>query len=200
MEKEREQQLIRDAINDPSAFSELFEEHYNSILRYCMYHTGQAESARDIAADTFFKALKNIKRYKITAAPFSAWLYRIAGNEITDHFRKNKLRKNLLAREMCKENMVSLEFRDSCQQEVHEIQQLLQENHAYKNIYIMINSMPMVYREVLILRYVENKKNSEICEIINKKEGTVKSLLSRGVALLRTNYRKKGLPVTMQEF
>jgi len=159
-----------------------------------MYHTGHVESARDIAADTFFKALKNIKRYKVTGAPFSSWLYRIAGNEIADHFRRNKQRKSLLAREMNTEQMTLLEFRDYCQQEVHEMEQLLINNQAYQSICALIKDMPMLYREVLILRFVENKKNSEISKIVNKKEGTVKSLLSRGVALLRKNYRKRGLP------
>jgi len=193
LEKEREQHLIRDAANDPSAFAELFEAHFDIILRYCLYHTRQADVARDIAAETFYRALSTIKRYKITTAPFSSWLYRIATNEITNHFRKNKQKKRLLARAMDNEQIVPLEARDYCKAETDALQQLVDEHHTFQTIYTIITSMPLLYREVLILKFIENKNNSEISTIINKKEGTVKSLLSRGVAQLRKTCHKNGL-------
>jgi RNA polymerase sigma factor (sigma-70 family) len=59
--------------------------------------------------------------------------------------------------------------------------------------------LPAAYQDVLLLRFVEHKKISEIAQILDKKEGTVKSLLSRGLARLRKEMSKKPLQPNKQE-
>jgi RNA polymerase sigma-70 factor (ECF subfamily) len=185
LSRDNEKHRIELAIHDPKAFGELFEEHYDSILRYCIYHTGHVETARDIAAETFYKALKNLWRYRFTGAPFSAWLYRIAGNEVIDYFRKKKHRYISLTETMEREELLSFESRRNLQDEMDALQQKLENNKTYQRIRQVMENMPDHYRNVLVLRFVEEKKISEICEILGKKEGTIKSLISRGLTQLR---------------
>jgi RNA polymerase sigma-70 factor, ECF subfamily len=185
LDREKEKCLVESASKDPMAFGELFEEHYDSILRYCIYHTAQVEIARDITAETFYKALKNIWRFRFTGAPFSAWLYRIAANEVTDYFRRKKYTHQSLSEAMEREELVAFEYRKNLQEEMDSLQQKLEENRAYQKIRSAMEKMPLHYRDVLILRFVEEKKIDEICKILGKKEGTVKSLISRGIASLR---------------
>jgi RNA polymerase sigma-70 factor (ECF subfamily) len=185
LDSEKEKCLVERSSKDPKAFGELFEEHYDSILRYCIYHTAQVEIARDITAETFYKALKNIWRYRFTGAPFSAWLYRIAGNEVIDYFRRKKYSHKSLTEAMEQEELVAFEHRTNLQEEIEVLQQKLEENRAYQKIRCAMEKMPIHYRDVLILRFVEEKKISEICKILGKKEGTVKSLISRGITSLR---------------
>lgn len=185
LDREIEKKLVEQAVNDPNAFGELFEEYYDRILRYCIYHTGQVETARDIAAETFYKALKNLWRYRFIGVPFSAWLYRIAGNEIIDYFRKKKCSHKSLTEAMEREELLSFESRRNLQDEMDILQQRLENNRTYQKIRQTMEKMPVHYRDVLMLRFVEEKKVSEIGEILGKKEGTVKSLLSRGLAFLR---------------
>jgi RNA polymerase sigma-70 factor, ECF subfamily len=193
LDSEKEKCLIERASKDPKAFGELFEENYDSILRYCIYHTAQVEIARDITAETFYKALKNIWKFRFTGAPFSAWLYRIAGNEVIDYFRRKKYSHKSLTEAMEREELVALEYRTNLADEMDALQQKLEENRAYQKIRSAMEKMPIHYRDVLILRFVEEKKINEICKILGKKEGTVKSLISRGIAFLRDLSQKNSL-------
>jgi RNA polymerase sigma-70 factor, ECF subfamily len=185
LDKETELHPAGEAARDSEVFGKLFEEHYNSILRYCIYHTAQVETARDIAAETFYKALKNFRKYRFKGVPFSAWLYRIARNEIIDFFRSKKNSHSSLSEAMEHEVLFAFQSHHGLQEEVELLQRKLEENQAYQQIRRKMDKMPVHYRDVLVLRFVEEKKISEICEILGKKEGTVKSLISRGMATLR---------------
>ena len=90
MSLENEKDIIEKAKKDPQAFAELFDYYFDKIFHYILYRTGNAETARDIAAEVFFKAQKNIKNFRFMGYPFSAWLYRMAGNEIISYFRHKK--------------------------------------------------------------------------------------------------------------
>jgi len=54
-----------------------------------------------------------------------------------------------------------------------------------------LKTLPVAYQEVIALRYFEGKELKEICLILNMKEGTLKSLLSRGVEKLRMQCNQK---------
>lgn len=138
MDRDTEIRLIRQSATDPGAFGELFEENYDRILRYCVYHTAQVEIARDITAETFFKAFKNIGKFHHSSAPFSAWLYRIAANEIVDFFRKKKYRHKLLTETMHGEGLLSFDSRINLQNEADILQRKLDENQTYQNVRRMI--------------------------------------------------------------
>lgn len=185
MNRETEKRLVEQAVHDPKVFGELFEEYYDSILRYCIYHTSHVETARDITAETFYKVFKNLGRFRFTGAPFSAWLYRIAGNEVIDYFRKKKHSNKLLSEAMAREEIESFESRKNLQDEAEALQRKLENNRTYQKVRLAMDKMPLRYRDVLVLRFVEEKKISEICEILGKKEGTVKSLIFRGIAVLK---------------
>lgn len=89
MDLEQEKQLVERAKNDTEAFGELFDQYYSQILGYVLKRTAGIEVAQDITSEVFFKALNNLHKFHWRGIPFSAWLYRIANNEIANHFRKN---------------------------------------------------------------------------------------------------------------
>ena len=61
----------------------------------------------------------------------------------------------------------------------------LKAHDDYNRIRINLIKLDIKYQEVIALRYFEQKTNTEISEILDKNEGTVKSLLSRGLEKLR---------------
>ena len=65
-----------------------------------------------------------------------------------------------------------------------EAQDQMERGLQFKKLQCEILELPAKYQEVIALKYFEKKKISEICEILDKKEGTIKSLLSRAVDLL----------------
>ena len=90
MDNKTEKKAVEEAKKNPAAFAVLFEKYYSAILRYALHRTGNAAVADDVTSETFFKALNKLSSFKWTGIPFSAWLYRIAGNEIIDFYRKHK--------------------------------------------------------------------------------------------------------------
>jgi RNA polymerase sigma-70 factor (ECF subfamily) len=181
MDSEQERQLIERAKADMNAFGQLCDEYYSQILGYVLKRTARIESAQDITSEVFFKALKNIHRFRWRGIPFSAWLYRIANNEIANHFRKNGHRQAGLDA-----ISNSIEYSEpSPESEFLAAEAELKKHRDFLILHKSIARLSTRYQEVITLRFFENKLIYEIAEILEKREGTVKSLLHRGLKKLR---------------
>jgi RNA polymerase sigma-70 factor (ECF subfamily) len=181
---DEEKQCVITCRTDPEAFSLLYENNYNLLLNYAVRRTGNVEIAKDIVSETFFKAIKNLGMYEWRNIPFSAWLYRIANNEINQYFRKSHYRAESLEAMRERQNFeIVLDYN---LEEVMVAQEELEENNKQFLFYReKIAELPLKYQEVLSLRYFEGKTTKEICQILGKREGTVKSLIHRGLERLR---------------
>src|SRR5579859_4364621 len=83
--------LIEQAKHDAGAFLNLYDQYVDRIYWFAYCRTGDEQIAKDITSATFEKALRNIQRYRQQGVPFSAWLYRIARNELGQHYRRWRL-------------------------------------------------------------------------------------------------------------
>src|SRR5579859_593472 len=91
LDSKREQQLIRAAQRgDEKAFGELYNAYVHDIYRYMMYRVGNAETAQDLTAEVFLRAIEGLVRYQDRDIPWLAWLYRIAHARVVDHYRRVK--------------------------------------------------------------------------------------------------------------
>lgn len=179
-----EKQWIEKAKNDPLVFGELFEKYYSPILNYILRRVGDVQVAQDITSDVFFIVLKKLWQFRWRNIPFSAWLYRIAGNEVSHYFRKNKVRSVSLEALMNENSWEPADALD-LETELKEAEALLEQHQDYLQLQKLLFALPLKYQEVLCLKYLENKKIREISLILGKKENTVKSLLKRGLDLLQ---------------
>jgi RNA polymerase sigma-70 factor (ECF subfamily) len=68
-------------------------------------------------------------------------------------------------------------------------------NKKYMEVKEALKTLPDKYQEVLVLRFLEEKKISEIASILGKNEGTIKSLISRGVDRLKKYFDGKTQPL-----
>src|SRR4051812_50193343 len=75
---------------DREALEELYLLHFDRIYSYLHMSVGNRHDAEDLTTQTFMRMLESIGRFKQGAAPFSAWLFRIANNLAMDHFRANR--------------------------------------------------------------------------------------------------------------
>jgi RNA polymerase sigma-70 factor, ECF subfamily len=186
MDLNQEKELVYKARKDPQAFGVLFNEYYPKILGYAAKRTGSVQVGQDIASEVFYKALHNLWQFQWRSIPFSAWLYRIATNEINSYFRKGRYKTLSL------DSYTELGFEwasaTDIEEELNEQQQQLERRAKFTHIQKLLKELPVAYQEVLALRYFEGKKIEEIAQILGKRTGTVKSLLSRGVGLLRKNF------------
>src|SRR5207237_4934491 len=82
-----EQLVARAQGGDRDALEDLYLEHFDRIYSYLHMTVGNRHDAEDLTTQTFLKMLESIGRFRWQAAPFSAWLFRIAHNLSMDHFR-----------------------------------------------------------------------------------------------------------------
>jgi len=187
---EAEKELLARARHCPDAFGQLYNKNYPVILNYCIRRTGDVELAQDITAETFVKALKNIGRFEWRGNSFTAWLYRIAGNEIAGFFRKGTYKAVSL--EFLQENkgFEPAAFHD-LEAELIAAQEEVERHQEYLACRQQISLLPLKYQEVIALRFFAGKSHKEIGEILGKAEGTVKSLLHRGLERLLKQLGKR---------
>lgn len=175
-----EKELVKRAQHSPEAFGELYEIYYRRIFNYALKRTASVQLALDITSITFLKAFSQIKKYRWRDVPFAAWLYRIASNEVNDHYRREGGRRISSI-----ESIADLADTGDYSDEISEAEEELSRHEEFITLHKKISELPFIYQEVIALKFFEKKKIREMVNILGKKEGTIKSLLHRGVEKLR---------------
>lgn len=191
MQIDDEHTLVERAKKDPQVFGLIFDKYYKKILAYTVRRTSSVVIAEEIVSETFIKAYKGLPKFRWRGISIEAWLFRIAINELKMYFRRNPQTTSL--DELYQQEGFELQSDQDVAQEALEAQEKLARREQFIRAQALIRRLPSAYQDVLLLRFVEQKKINEIAKIIDKKEGTVKSLLSRGLARLRDELSKKPL-------
>lgn len=184
MTLDEQRQLLQKIKANPQYFGLVFDEYYKPIFNYIFRRVADYDTSRDIASETFLKAFLNINFFVWKNISISSWLYRIATNEINYYFRKKKSYFSSLDNLLTHSNF---DFSDSegFLNEKQTLERELELHNQFVKVRKCVTELDIKYQEVLSLRYFEKKSIKEIAEILDKKEGTVKSLLSRGTEMLR---------------
>ncbi len=91
-----EYEVIKASQNNPENFAPLYVRYHDKVFLFINKRVDNLEATADLTSRVFLKCLKNIGRYKYQGVPFSAWLYKIALNEINQFFRvQNKLMRTV---------------------------------------------------------------------------------------------------------
>lgn len=185
----QEKKLVDQARKDPDKFGVLFDTHYQQIFDYSVRRVGDVAIAQDIASTTFYKAYKNLWQFKWRGVPFVAWLYRIASNEIKSYYRKSG--NNLISiQDLEEESGFEVSGKENLEQELLDAELELEKHFDFLRIQKEIEKLDEKYQEVLHMKFFEKMKIKEMSLALNKKPGTIKSLVSRGLAKLRANMEK----------
>jgi RNA polymerase sigma-70 factor (ECF subfamily) len=179
-----EEELVKRAQHNRQAFGELYEIYYQRIFNFAVKRTADIQLSLDITSVTFLKALGQIKKYRWRDVPFGAWLYRIAGNEINDHYRRGG-GKRIASIEEIAELADTGDYAD----EINHAEEELSRQEEFLMLHKKIAELPEMYQEVITLKFFEKKKIKEMVEILGKKEGTIKSLIHRGLEKLKEKMR-----------
>jgi RNA polymerase sigma-70 factor (ECF subfamily) len=163
---EGERLLVEAAQRDPRRFAELYELHFHRVYAYVSKRVQNREEAEDITADVFHQALAKLKQFEWRGAPFSAWLFRIAANAITDRWKETARKP--------KEPLPD-DIKDANARDVEQCAALFQ----------LVEGLPVDQRRVIYLRFVEQKSIREIAREIQRTEGAVKQLQFRAIEKLR---------------
>lgn len=167
-------QLVTWAKDDRAAFGALYSRYVARIYNYVYYRTGNHQDAEDLTSRVFFKALAHIRNYTDRGVPFSAWLYRIAHNQVAN-WHRDRGRQRVVPLDDFTVNSVAADAPEAATESSDEEARLLQS----------IRELPPERQQLLILKFVEHLSNAEIGAIMNRTEGAVKSLYHRTLLALR---------------
>jgi RNA polymerase sigma-70 factor (ECF subfamily) len=139
--------------------------------------------AEDLAQESFLKAFKSLRSYD-PSRPFLTWLFKITHNTTIDFLRAKKPQALSIHDE---DNPIDLEDSRESPEE------LLETASQKERVEKLLDSLPLLYRQVLVLRHMEELDYREIGRIIGIPEGTVKIRLFRARELMLKKLEKTKL-------
>jgi len=169
-------QLVQLALKNSDDYFYLIEKYEPKLMRY-IHRTVSViqEEAEDLLQDIFIKIYKNLNGFN-QKFKFSSWIYRIAHNEILNFAYKRKTILNLIRTE------TSNSYGSSIIDEMPGTQDAVSDfesKQSRQKMHSAMMELPLKYREVLVLRFFEDKSYDEMSDILRKPEGTVATLISR---------------------
>jgi len=185
---DREKAIVEKCRTDPAHFETLYDEYYSPIFGYILRRVGKYDDARDLTSETFLKAYSSIGKFRWKGVSVSSWLYRIATNEVNTFYRKQS-RLGLSFFDIRESFFASYADPASLEAEKEAEERQLAENQMFLRVMRIVQGMPPRSQAVVALRFFEQKSIREIAEIVSIKEGTVKSLISRGLERIRDALR-----------
>lgn len=168
---------IRAAQADPRQFRPLYQRYYEQIFRYVFRRCEDEARAADISSQVFLKALKELPRYENRGLPFSAWLYRIASNEISMFYRKQKKQRVVSADTSLYRELADL----SNDEQSEKMQQELQEQQLRK----VLKTLKPEELSIIEWRFFEKRPFAEIADLLDITEANAKMRTYRLLERLR---------------
>jgi RNA polymerase sigma-70 factor (ECF subfamily) len=180
--------LIRQALaGDQKAFHKLRLKYYSPIFKLINRMIRNREEVEDLTQEAFIKAFTSLVSFNEEYS-FSTWLYKIATNNAIDHVRKRKLQTFSIDKPIeSEESDYSFELPDT---ELEPDQELIAAQRK-KMLNDAMDSLPAKYRQVILMRHVDEKEYQEIAKTLKLPLGTVKAHIFRARELLYKQLRDK---------
>lgn len=165
--------------NEVRAYEILVARYKNPLFNYVFRFLGDYEQTSDVVQETMIKVYRNKDSYK-SIAKFSTWIYTIAGNLAKTELQRRK-RKNLFSISSFGEDNESFDIKD--EEATPDV--LADSGIKSEIIQEALLKISEVYREMIILRDIQEFSYEEIAEMKGISIGTVKSRINRGRAQLQ---------------
>jgi RNA polymerase sigma-70 factor (ECF subfamily) len=174
-----EEKEIEAAKLNPRAFGPLYNRYYARILQFVYGRTTSKDDARDIAQQVFMSALENIGKYKFTGVPYSAFLFRIALNELNRFYRRSKVRQAV--------NIDDEQVTDV-------MTEIGAENTAETDAKLMkaLQQLEPEEMSLMQMRFFDKIPFKDLCEILEISETAAKARVYRLLERLKTIYTSLG--------
>jgi RNA polymerase sigma-70 factor (ECF subfamily) len=165
-------------------FGVLIRRYEKRIMNYLRRVGGGTDEEReDMAQNIFLKAYVYLNSFR-QDENFSSWLFGIAHNECIDHWRKGKKHKAVVSLEANTELAAVLKSSENLGEDLER----KWDSEAVKRT---VGAVPFKYREVLVLRFLEDKSYEEMARILRKPVSTVGTLVRRAKSLFKELMEEK---------
>ena len=140
---------------DEDAVAGLYRRYVRAITRYVAYRVSEPGAVEDLTAEVFLRMVEGLPRYRVTGAPFEAWLYRIAAARIADYYRRRQHYQEEALTEALRDGHGALDLTLLQHEELEELRTAL-------------GKLSEEQRTILILRFVERKSHQDVAEVLSK--------------------------------
>ncbi len=165
-------EVVASVLKDKNNFGIIVRRYQAPLMRY-MWRIGvrSVQDREDVLQNVFIKTYKNIQGYN-AALSFSSWIYRIVHNEVVDFFRARRVRPEGNAVDDSEEALDQVAASG-------DIIRDLDTAYAVQDILRVLDALNVTYKEVIVLKFFEQKTYTEISDILKVPEGTVATLIHR---------------------
>ncbi|GCD79845.1 sigma-70 family RNA polymerase sigma factor [Schleiferia thermophila] len=175
-------QLINKDIH--TEFKDIINLHYKKFYKHACIQVGDKESAKDIVQETFLSAYKSLSTFKGKSS-METWIFGILNHKISMYFREKNIEKKMI-----QENLEEKLFKRGGQWKEEWISSNSEE--AIINfLKFCINKLKDQSKQVLLLRFYQNKKTEEICTICNITKDNLWQILHRSKLQLKVCIQSK---------
>lgn len=164
--------LVHEALTSPDALESLCNHYVPRIYNYVLRRVGRVQDAEDITSTVFEKVIGNLQSFDESRASFSTWIYRIATNTVTDHYRSRSRKKESSLDDDVVEAGLAGEAG-------------LERTDLYIGLLELLERLPMKYREAVALRYLAEMRVQEVAETLGITESAASKRILRGLDELK---------------
>lgn len=167
-------------------FDDLVQAFQQPLFAFAYRTTGCSQDAEEVVQDTFIRAYRGLASYerdRVRALALRAWLYRICLNLLRNRLRRHKI----VTEELRPDGNHSSEDAG-----VDPVTEAYERRENVRELERSLSMLPARYRSAIVLRYVAQLTYPEIALATNQREGTVKSNVHRGLAMLRSDLKANG--------
>lgn len=182
-------ELVKLSLDNQEFFTYIIERYERTLKNFIFRLTNiSSTDSEDLLQEIFIKIYTNLNDFDLNKnIKFSSWIYRISHNHVISNYRKIKARPQVTPGES---NEISLNNIISDLDIIKEVETKI----TRKNILKTINNLPIKYKEVLVLKFFEEKSYEEISDILKKPPGTVATLINRA----KKQFKKQATDLNIQ--
>lgn len=166
-------QVIRKAKKgDEGAISSLYKTYVDCIFNYVAYRlSGDTKTAEDITSEVMIRMVRELPKYRITRAPFEAWLYRIASNQIVDYYRQHN-------------RVIESNLSDSLASDAPDPERHLMESQRLHRLRTSMTKLKSEEQILLSLRFFERKSHEETAQMLGRSVSSIRTMQHRALKRL----------------
>ncbi len=147
----------------------IYLAYHNKVMGYLCARINRRAEAEDLCSEVFEKIFNRYDQYDQSKASVSTWVFTITRNTLIDHYRRTKPQEEL------DENLSD----DS------EVDENLLQNESLEELAAALRQMPEELRDLIVLRYYDNRPLTEVAEMMGLSYGAVKLRHQKALGLLR---------------
>lgn len=172
--EQEDRKFVLASLQESGQFKSIIHKYQDKFAQYIRRKTScSKEDIEDLLQDIFIKIYLNLRDFD-TSLKFSSWGYRIAHNEIISWYRKKKIRPQVNFEDYEEENLINYFKEDT------DLEKEYDSVNLKKQIKVSIDKLDDKYKDIIILRFLEEKEYEEISDILQIPLGTVSTLIYRG--------------------